>query len=120
MFNKRFALAVISVLMVILVSMTSTSVFAADESEFGEKNDVISMSGDVNGDGVVNIDDVTEYQFILAGSKEATDAFEMNGETYADGKKNINDVTVIQYYIAGILKKLPVDKDGYDPTIYQP
>lgn len=92
----------------------------AAETDPSEPETVTAMSGDINGDKVVNINDATEYQLILAGKKAPTKAITVNGDTCSDGKFNILDVTAIQYYVAKVFVKLPVTADGYYAEIIRP
>ena len=66
------------------------------------------LLGDVNGDGVVNIKDVTVIQKNIALIKTAP----MTGFEFADvnddGNMNVRDVTAIQKYIANIDTGLPI------------
>ncbi|MBD9049498.1 MAG: hypothetical protein EGR46_11250 [Ruminococcus sp.] len=67
------------------------------------------LKGDANGDGVVNVSDVTHMQFHISGSKNddgtpiidendkaVLEALDLNG----DGKLTVSDVTELQMYIA--------------------
>lgn len=72
------------------------------------------ISGDMNFDGTLTVDDVTQYQRLLAGYNAIDtsnlndvtleDMFDLNSETdKTDGKSNgitINDATMLQRYIA--------------------
>ncbi len=62
--------------------------------------------GDVNGDGEVNIIDVTEIQKYIVGISTFTDEQLKYADAYGDGFVNINDVTEIQKYIVGIVTSL--------------
>lgn len=67
------------------------------------------LKGDANGDGIVNVSDVTHMQFHISGSKNddgtpmidvsdkaVLEALDLNG----DGKLTVSDVTDLQMYIA--------------------
>ena len=65
------------------------------------------LKGDANGDGVVNVSDVTSMQLHIAGSKNddgiidesdkaVLEALDLNG----DGQLTVLDVTELQMYIA--------------------
>ena len=143
--NKKFLFTIAAVLTAILVSFSSIAVFAAGEAGMPEgvvkrensAGDVntdtettapenttpVSLqkkAGDVDGNGEVNINDVTVYQLTLAGKIGVTDAFNLNAETVTDNKFNITDATGIQYYVAGTFRKLPVTPDGYYAEIIRP
>ena len=62
------------------------------------------IKGDANGDGVVNISDVTEIQRLLAKAKTDPDGMITLRANVTDGKLNIDDATAIQRYIAGYSK----------------
>ena len=67
------------------------------------------LKGDANGDGIVNVSDVTHMQLHISGSKNddgtpiidendkaVLEALDLNG----DGKLTVSDVTELQMYIA--------------------
>ncbi len=56
--------------------------------------------GDVNGDGVVDIKDVTILRRYLAGTAESMDL--MAADANRDGSVDIKDVTILRRYLAGI------------------
>ena len=60
----------------------------------------IRLYGDVNGDGVIGIEDVTEFQRILAEFIVVDDARFAQLDFDYDGSTNINDVTMLQRYLA--------------------
>ena len=62
------------------------------------------IKGDANGDGVVNISDVTEIQRLLAKAKTDPDGMITLRANVTGGKLNIDDATAIQRYIAGYSK----------------
>ena len=64
--------------------------------------------GDVNGDGKVNIKDVTEIQKFAAKLIDLTDAEQICADVNADTKVNIKDATAIQKYIAKIETGFPI------------
>ena len=115
--SKKIMLAVIAALMVIMMMLSSLSVFAAGE-------EIAYNPGDINGDGKVNINDATEYQFILSGNRETNPYFEKNSNTYIDVKnttsKNADDITAIQLFLAKTYRDLPVSSEGYYTRIIQP
>ncbi len=88
------------------------------ETNGGEE--VTYLAGDVDGNGTVNINDVTIYQLTLVEKIERTAAFEKNGDTYLDNNKTIRDATTIQIYLSGVYRKIPVTTDGYYAEIIRP
>ena len=145
--NKKLLYAVISAVLAVLLSLSSAAAFAVEEApennipvvsdkidevikdiaeSTGETNPsqqgnpVSNLCGDINNDGIVDVDDVTDYQLIIAGQQAPTDALRRNGNTLLDQKYNISDSTVIQYYLTGVFKMIPVTVDGYYATIIQP
>ena len=146
--NKKMGFAVVSVLLAVMVCLSSVSAFAADDLvvpglkegiEIGEGvvpsegsvpengvssensgTEVTDLPGDVDGNGVVNINDVTIFQLTLVGKIAPTPAYEKNGDTYLDNQKTIRDATTIQMYRAGKLKEIPITTDGYYARIIRP
>ena len=70
-------------------------------TEYHMINAALIMSGDVDGDGRVNIDDVTALiQYLLSGNGGGTNL--ANADCYPDGKINIDDLTtLINYLLTG-------------------
>ena len=64
------------------------------------------LLGDVNGDGKIDIDDVTETQKYVANMLSFTEEQQKVADVTNDGKINIDDVTTLQKYIAGIITEL--------------
>lgn len=60
-----------------------------------------TITGDVNGDGSVTIDDATKIQKFLAKSESLTAEQQKSADTNGDGTVSVNDVTCIQKYLAG-------------------
>lgn len=58
--------------------------------------------GDVNGDGKISIDDVTDIQKYIANMLNFTENQETLADVNKDGKISIDDVTLIQKYLAGM------------------
>lgn len=61
--------------------------------------------GDINNDGIINIDDVTLLQKYSAEMEELSDIQLLAADTTKDELINIDDVTAIQKYIANIIKE---------------
>lgn len=59
-------------------------------------------TGDVNGDGKVNISDVFTLKTILSGMVEETDLSDING----DGKTNLSDILLLKSLLVGQLVKI--------------
>ncbi len=59
--------------------------------------------GDVNGDGIVSIRDVTEIQRIVAELYPATELQKITADVNGDGVIDINDATEIQFYLAEMI-----------------
>lgn len=57
--------------------------------------------GDVNADGVTNINDVTALQEYLANIRKDTEISKSAADANGDGAIDIKDVTAVQEYIAG-------------------
>lgn len=73
---------------------------------FSVRASIDPLKGDVNLDGEVNVNDVTELQIALTGSKTLSDVQQTVAEVYADGKNNIRDVTMIQLFLAALVEFL--------------
>ncbi len=61
------------------------------------------MVGDIDSDGNINIDDVTELQKYLADIIDVDDISIMNSDADNSGSIDIDDVTTIQKYLANML-----------------
>ena len=61
---------------------------------------VLPSYGDVNDDGIINVDDITEVQKYLAKISEFSQEELILADYNGDGKVNINDVTDIQKMLA--------------------
>lgn len=60
----------------------------------------IHKSGDINGDGKVNVTDVTTVQRYLADACGFYDEQRAVADANADGSIDINDATYLQMYLA--------------------
>ena len=65
-----------------------------------------TLTGDVNGDGKVDITDATYVQMYIAGMIPLGETARYNADINRDGKIDITDATFIQMYVAGILDRL--------------
>ena len=106
--NKKVIISIISIVLILVMSTTSANGATARKY------------GDVDGNGVVDINDVSTFQLTLLGILEPTEAFNRNSNTYTDQKTSIRDVTVIQLYLVGRFRKLPITPDGYYAEILIP
>ena len=64
------------------------------------------LIGDVNSDGVIDINDATTIQQNLADLLILTPVQEKAADANGDGKVDINDVTMIQMYLADLVDHL--------------
>ena len=67
-----------------------------------------ALIGDVNGDNIVNIKDVTAIQKHLAGLSVITEKDLALADCDQNGNVNIKDATAIQKHIAGIMTEFPI------------
>ena len=65
-----------------------------------------AVTGDLNGDGKVTIEDATELQKYLAHRVEFSDSQKAAADTKGDGRISIDDVTAIQKFLAKRLRVL--------------
>jgi len=63
--------------------------------------------GDLDDNGIVNIDDVTLLQKILAGAAKETLPKLLSGDVNGNDKLDIRDATYIQLYVAKIINRFP-------------
>lgn len=104
-------------LALIILSLSSFLVFS---EEIQPSTSVNYLPGDVDGNGIVDITDVTVFQLTLINKLDKTEAFLKNSNTYTDQKTNIRDATVIQLYLVGKFQKIPITPDGYYSEILRP
>ena len=75
--------------------------------------------GDINNDGVIDINDATQLQRIIAEYEKFDFFSNNNSDVNGDYKRDIQDVTCIQKLIAQLSDHLPVyDKDFYIKDAY--
>lgn len=69
-----------------------------------------SIIGDVNNDGKVDSDDITDLANYVAGTNKAINI--KNADVFVDGKISLDDVTVLTQHVNGIegYEKLPIVK----------
>ncbi|WP_405354496.1 Ig-like domain-containing protein [Ruminococcus sp.] len=85
-----------------------------DNIKFTENSN--NKIGDINGDGIISVVDVTYLQGYIANKSSfntVTTTVDLNGDNYID----INDVSLIQMYISGYITKFPIEKE---PITTQP
>ena len=94
--------------------LASVTAFAAD-------GDTSIVYGDVDGDGVVKINDATAIQrhiaekegFILEPGSDAFKRADVDG----DGALTVQDVTLIQHYLAEFIDKFPAEDASEEDTL---
>lgn len=64
--------------------------------------DITKLLGDVNSDGKISIDDVTDIQKYVANMLSFTEEQKLLADVDKDGKISIDDVTLIQKHLAGL------------------
>ena len=79
----------------VAITAVSCSLFPAHSQE----DPGAALMGDVNGDGTVNINDVTVTQSALAKLADLTDTQTMLADSSQDGETDIDDATMIQQYL---------------------
>ena len=116
--KKNMLLAIVLVLVLII---TPVSAFAAktEASNTGETS-AVYLPGDVDGDGVVNVNDVTVFQLTLVRIYQQTEVFTLNADVFTDRKITLRDATTIQMFLVGMYRKLPVSPDGYYSDVVRP
>lgn len=62
--------------------------------------------GDINGDGVLTVTDVTDIQKNISDLLEFDEKQKAIADINGDGKVDVNDVTILQKYIAGLIDKI--------------
>lgn len=77
-------------------------------SDSENTTDTISLLGDVNGDGKVNIKDATMIQKAAAKIIELTDDKKLRADVNTDSKNNVKDATAIQKFVAKIETGFPI------------
>ena len=86
----------------------------------GYANSYLQFFGDINNDGVINIDDVTALQKALAANSYSFYTSE-NGNVNGDYTINISDATCIQKLLAKAIDHFPVyDSNHYVDDAYSP
>ncbi len=83
---------------------TAAEAYAIENGfEFIELGDIPTPSlGDVNGDGKVSIDDVTDIQKYIANTMDFTEDQMVLADVDKDGKVAIDDATLIQKHLVGM------------------
>ena len=111
--TKRAVSLLLSVLLVFscFTCLASLTAAAADGDTPGSTG---FLYGDVDGDGVVKINDATAIQRHLAEQEghiltPGTDAFKA-ADVNGDGNITVDDVTLVQQYLAEFIDKFPVEE----------
>lgn len=86
--------------------------------------DMLYQYGDSNGDGVINLKDVTDLRRKLAAGDVDMSATDGNPDVNGDGVVNLKDVTLLRRYLAGWEVELPqvtepVTDDPLAPDLVQ-
>lgn len=68
----------------------------------GKEITLDSLLGDLNSDGKISVNDVTELQMYISQSKDFSDEQKMLADYNQDGVIDINDATDIQQFIANM------------------
>ena len=76
----------------------------------GATQEPVYQLGDVDMNGIVDINDATAIQYYLVSDIEFSEQQKALADTYGDGKINIRDVTYIQLYKAGLITKFSVSR----------
>lgn len=98
---------IILILTVALLAVTSCVAVSASQYSVG----------DINRDGKIKIDDVTDLQKYLASITDFDDEQLLLADVDGDGHATIMDATLIQYKISGIVQEntvAPTTKDSVD------
>lgn len=120
----KAAIALLTVLMLLIGTFSAMAVFAAPE----QGSDLVI--GDTDLDGEITIKDATFVQKVLAGLNEKPDSFDYVADVTGDGEIDVRDVTSIQRYVNGSITKFPVEggdepvsttqSQSIDPTLTDP
>ena len=76
-----------------------------------EKLNRSAILGDADGNGVVDITDVTTVQMQIAGMVELDDIQRLAADVNGDGVIDINDATLLQLYIANVPVDYPIGEE---------
>ena len=107
----------ISLLLSVMIVFTCFTCLASVTSFAAKSDTPVStgfLYGDVDGDGVVRINDATAVQRHLAEQEgymlePGTDAFKA-ADVDGDGRITVDDVTTIQRYLAEFIERFPVEE----------
>lgn len=75
------------------------------------------LYGDADGNGEVEIIDVTRIQRHLSGAKPLDEAAQKRSAVSGESELSIIDATLIQRYLAGFFKRFPIEENGTAPEI---
>lgn len=96
--KTKFKTRSMSVLLALVLTMTA---FIANTVTVSAAEETKIVLGDVNNDGKIDINDVTDAQRYVAGCITFTDNQVKAANTFEDDRIDINDVTELQRYVAG-------------------
>lgn len=84
-----------------------TKAFHGVLKAYNEMTNKHTLKGDINGDGEVNVSDVTLLQKYLVGTAQLTGAQKMLAGAVEYENPSITEATTIQKYCAGLMTELP-------------
>jgi len=81
-----------------------------------QQEDLPLMLGDVNGDQIVNIFDITKTEMLLAGQGDFTEAQKLQADTNANNRTDKHDIKLIENVIVQIIQQqdLPIEMGDMD------
>lgn len=68
------------------------------------------MAGDINGDGVIDVNDVIMAMQHVLGLTQLNENQQLAADVNADGTINIEDLVLIMRYILGLIQRFPVEE----------
>lgn len=98
----------------LFVALDTGSQTSLDGQYIPERNMIVpKSSGDVNGDGEIDLYDVITIEKYLNEGEELNDLQLRSADVLADGKVNSSDVRALRYYVLGDCESLPIDSEKY-------
>ena len=84
---------------------------AYDRPEYGEHVDPSDRKmGDINGDGKINITDITMVAAFIKGKRQLDDEAKKYADINKDGKINVTDIALVAAHVKGLKK---IDQGDY-------